>query len=328
MFCRAHIDCCRRKEHRLWHETFSLWKQNSQLQQSYNFLNFNDHYDLFWLEGRGLALGVWPSCCSVPHTHGITWGWIQQEKPGALTGSWPLLPLLLQQQDDSKGPADSLLGYFCGTRCRGEAVARLPRVALQGQWSGGSMKPASQWDLAPLPGSKGTCTELSKTPTQMSQLPGGLSSTLTCYFGLGSVKHGTSPTILPLFPDYHVGSVREWSSCYLCLGKPHGHNPRGVHATFGLVPGGEYLSVGKTPSPFVLYCACLIPSFRVFSKLFSLPIVSPFCLSFTGRGRGVACLDFSFHAGVKTSTCCNSTVRYQHITASVNPKQSLDFYSK
>lgn len=51
-----------------------------------------------------------------------------------------------------------------------------------------------------------------------------------------------------------------------------------------------------------LYCTlCLIPSFCVFSKLSYLYpvspfVVSPFCPSFTGRGRGwgVACWEFNF----------------------------------
>lgn len=114
---------------------------------------------------EGVEFSVWPGCYSVPHT--TTPGtWNSQEKPGALTGSWPLLLLLLQQEGDSKGPVDSVLGYFCGTQRWGEAAEWLPV---------GSLSPAPVQSRVGN-GSKGTCTELCSAeqwhdPAQMTQLP-------------------------------------------------------------------------------------------------------------------------------------------------------------
>lgn len=101
-------------------------------------------------------------------THRITSAWTQQEKPGALTGRWPLLPLLLLQKGGSKGPGDSILGYLSGAWCWGEAVAWLPCVVLQGQWSGAAkvgipVGPSSSARVyrSVGSGSKSTCIELS-----------------------------------------------------------------------------------------------------------------------------------------------------------------------
>lgn len=135
---------------------------------------------LSWSEGGvELAVWVWPGCCSASHA-AFTWTWTQREEPGTLTGSWPLLPFLLQQEGDSKGLEDSILGYFSGTWCWGEAVAWLPCVALQGQWSGTAWSQHPNGTILSCPGVQEHWkqqqmhrTEPGRaTPTQMTQLPG------------------------------------------------------------------------------------------------------------------------------------------------------------
>lgn len=228
------------------------------------FPSFNECRDVSSLQKGAEFSGVGVTKLLFYTTHSITWMWIWQEKPGAPIGSWPLVPLLLQREGVSKGPADSVLGHFvghgaeerlwhgshvwhCSDRDQGQHEAGIP--------VGPSSPALVQRSVGS--GSKGTCAELSSaeqrhSPYSVTQLPGGLSITVCHYFGLGNVSHGSSPTILPLFPDYCLGSARERSSYCLCLGKPHGRDPRRVRHLV-LVPGGEYLSVGKTPSLFVLY---------------------------------------------------------------------------
>lgn len=77
------------------------------------------------------------------------------------------------------------------------------------------------------------------------------------------------------------------------------------------VPRGEYLFVGKTPSPFVYfwYCwyyqACLIPLLFPFIKILSQLIVSALFppLPEVVGGRGVTYLEFNFLLVLNHHSC-------------------------
>lgn len=79
------------------------------------------------------------------------------------------------------------------------------------------------------------------------------------------------------------------------------------------VPCGEYLSVGKTPSPFeyfwYYYCyyqACFIPLLFAFSIMLCLPMVFAFFPSLpeeVAGGRQVTSFEFHFLLGLNHHSC-------------------------
>ncbi|XP_063245581.1 interleukin-1 receptor-associated kinase 1-binding protein 1 isoform X3 [Prinia subflava] len=80
----------------------------------------------------------------------VTWRWTQQEKPGALTGSWPLLPSCSSRTvtaKDLQTPSwDASVGHGAEER-----LWRGPRAWRCRDRDQGSTKSASQWEPSPLP---------------------------------------------------------------------------------------------------------------------------------------------------------------------------------
>lgn len=294
------------------------------------FSLFNERYDLSRLErGRSLAAWVWISCYSRPHI----WMWTQQEKPGILTGIGHFClscsSTKVRAKDLQTPSWDTLVG--CGAEARLWRGSHAWHCRHRGQGQHKASIPVGPFSPALVyrsigSGSKGTCTELSSAdawpllhdPASRGAFLSLLSPILGC-------------EILAMRPPP--------SHCLWFLttmGRCRNDHPSALEMTHGehhhlcSCSCGEYFSVGKTPSLFVLCCGGLIPSFCVFSKLLFLPIISPLLslLYWNGQGLGCGLFGVEFPARVKTSTCSNSTVRYQNFTASVNPKQSLDFYSK
>lgn len=176
-------------------------------------------------------------------------------------------------------------------------------MALQGQWSGAAGTRHPSRTILPCPGVQECCTWQHDPCSNNPSSRGVCLPLLIAILGWEIAMGAPSPYCL-CFPTTMWAVHRNDHPIAFVWGN-HTDWPTGSV----LVPAGEYLSVGKTPSLFVLYCMCLIPSFRVSISCYLYPLSLLFVPPLLeGTGAGLWLVWSLISCWCYNQTCSNSTV--------------------